>query len=127
MGKEKNFGTKINSNGFSKNPENINRKGRPVSIRQNLKDMLENEGELRVDPENVISVNKDGSVSIKLPKTDAITYKLMDWAINGNGNESIKAIQIMLEQIDGKPNKTIDVNERLEIPLIDITITRWVE
>ena len=36
-----NFGEKINTNGFDKNPNNINKSGRPISFKRTYKEILE--------------------------------------------------------------------------------------
>lgn len=85
------------------------KKGRKISIRNQLKSLLEEDGEIRIDPRQVISVNDDGSVVIKLPKQEMLAMKLYQWALSKKGNDSIKAIQMIMEQIDGKPKQRMDV------------------
>ena len=99
---------KANSNGFSANPQNINRDGRPVSIREQLKDLLEAEGNVTMPANQVVKVNDDGSVILKLPTQMQLAMKLSSWAMSKKGNDSLKAIQMIMEQIDGKPDQKID-------------------
>ena len=99
----KNFGGKENTNGLDKNKQNVNREGRPVSIRNKIKDLLENEGKLTIPPSQIVSINEDGSVTVKVPTQTQIALKLQGWAMSKKGNDSLKAIQMIMEQIDGKP------------------------
>lgn len=92
---------------FDKMPENINREGRPVSIRNQLKDLLEAEGNVTMPANQVVKVNEDGSVVLKLPTQMQLAMKLSSWAMSKRGNDSLKAIQMIMEQIDGKPPQEI--------------------
>lgn len=113
-----NFGDKVNTNGLDKNPNNINREGRPVSIRNQLKRLLEQDGKVTVPASQVDKVNDDGSVTLILPTQDQLAMKLMSWALSKKGVDSLKAIQMVMEQIDGKPKQEIDMTSN------EIKITR---
>ena len=65
-----------NSNGFSKNKSNINKKGRPVSIRTQLKELLLNEGNLTIPSTQIVKVNDDGSIVMKVPTEMQLALKL---------------------------------------------------
>lgn len=73
-----NFGSKRNTNGFDKNPQNINRKGQP-KIRP-LRDMLnaisENHDELIVPLDQCEIDEKKGEVKIKIPSKEKIAISL---------------------------------------------------
>jgi hypothetical protein len=103
----KNFGGKENTNGLDKNKHNVNREGRPASIRNQIKDLLENEGKLTIPPSQIVSINEDGSVTVKVPTQTQIALKLQGWAMSKKGNDSLKAIQMIMEQVDGKPLQEI--------------------
>lgn len=109
-----NFGDKLNTNGFDKNPENINKDGRPVSIREQLKDLLEAEGNVTMPANQVVSINDDGSVTLKLPTQMQLAMKLSSWAMSKKGNDSIKAIKMIMEQIEGKPSQKTEHSIKLE-------------
>lgn len=96
-----------NKTSFDKMPQNINREGRPVSIRTQLKDLLEAEGHVTMPANQVIKINEDGSVILKLPTQMQLAMKLQSWAMSKRGNDSLKAIQMIMEQIDGKPTQEI--------------------
>ena len=97
-----------NTNGFQKNPENINRNGRPVSIKTQLKDILESEGNLTIQANQVIQIKDNGDVIIKVPTQMQMAMKLSSWAMSKKGNDSLKALQMIMEQIDGKPTQPIE-------------------
>ena len=103
-----NFGNKINSSGLDKNPENINRNGRPVSIKAQLKDILESEGNLTIQANQVVQIKDNGDVIIKVPTQMQMAMKLSSWAMSKKGNDSLKALQMIMEQIDGKPTQPIE-------------------
>ena len=97
-----------NTNGFQKNPENINRNGRPVSIKAQLKDILESEGNLTIQANQVVQIKDNGDVVIKVPTQMQMAMKLSSWAMSKKGNDSLKALQMIMEQIDGKPTQPIE-------------------
>ena len=100
---------------FDKMPQNINRKGRPVSIKAQLKDLLQSDGNVTMPASQVIRVNDDGSVVLKLPTEMQLAMKLQSWAMSKKGGDSLKAIQMIMEQIDGKPSQTVEqTNTNLE-------------
>ena len=97
-----------NTNGFQKNPENINRNGRPVSIKTQLKDLLESEGNLTITANQVVQIKDSGDIVIKVPTQMQMAMKLSSWAMSKKGNDSLKALQMIMEQIDGKPTQPIE-------------------
>ena len=116
----KNFGGKENTNGLDKNKHNVNKEGRPASIRNKIKDLLENEGKLTIAPSQIVSINEDGSVTVKVPTQIKIALKLQGWAMSKKGNDSLKAIQMIMEQIDGKPLQ--EVHQETTYKSLDINI-----
>jgi len=111
-----------NTNGFDKNKNNINKEGRPVSIRNQIKDLLENEGNLTIPTSQIVNINEDGSVTVKVPTQTQIALKLQGWAMSKKGNDSLKAIQMIMEQVDGKPLQEIHQEttyKSLDINIID--------
>ncbi len=113
IGKDKNVGkdTRFPHNDPTKG-------GRKPSIRNQLKELLEKEGKIKIDAKQVVSIEDDGSVIIKLPTQMQLAMKLQQWALSKKGNDSIKAIQMIMEQIDGKPKQEIDLENRVtEVPL----------
>lgn len=103
-----NFGNKINTNGFDKNPENINKDGRPISVREDLKRILSGAGTIKIKARDVVSTDSNGDVTITAPQSFLLADQLLKWALSRKGNESLKAIQMIMEQVDGKPKQSID-------------------
>lgn len=107
MGKEDNFGDKINSEGFDKNPENINKQGSKSSIKRKLERLVSKDGFISFERDKCII--EDDFIKIKIPTSEAIAVKLLDWVMSSKGNDSIKAIQLVMDYIDGKATQTVDV------------------
>lgn len=89
--------------------------GQPPSIRRKLRELLKEEGVLRIEKKEVLRINEDGSIDIKVPSQMMLALKLEKWAISNNGNESLKAIQMIMEQVDGKPLQTIETQSKINI------------
>ncbi len=83
--------------------------GRPVSIKAQVKDLLESEGNLTIPANQVVAINQDGSVVMKVPTQMQIAMKLQSWAMSKKGVDSLKAIQMIMEQIDGKAKDSIQI------------------
>lgn len=112
-GEIENFGDKRNTNGFDQNPENINKEGRPISIRQTLRELLEKKGEFFIPKSQIITINDDG-VLVSIPDDMKIALTLQKWAVSKKGYDSLKAIQMIIEHIDGKPNQAIQIDPMSE-------------
>ncbi len=80
--------------------------GRKPSIKNQLSDLLMKDGVLLIPNAQIIEKTAKG-VKIKLPKQEAIAFKLISWAMSNKGGDSIKAIQMIMEQFDGKPNQPL--------------------
>lgn len=93
--------------------------GRPISIRNQVKDLLDTDGNLTIPANQVVAINEDGSVVMKVPTQMQIAMKLQSWAMSKKGGDSLKAIQMIMEQIDGKPKETKDISVNREQPLFD--------
>lgn len=85
------------------------RGGRRPSIRTQIKDLLQAEGDLTIPANQIKKINQDGSVVMKVPTEMQIAMKLQSWAMSRRGSDSLKAIQMIMEQVDGKPDQKIDV------------------
>ena len=82
--------------------------GRKPSIRKQLEELLEKDGKITIPAKQVSKIDEDGNVTIVLPTQMQMAMKLASWAMSNRGQDSIKAIQMIMEQIDGKPKQTID-------------------
>ena len=118
MAKENNFGDKINSNGFDKRPEDATKGGRKPSIRKQLEEMIGDNGNYTIAAHQVLKVNDDGSVLVDIPTANKLTLKLLQWADSKKGSESLKALQMIMEQIDGKPKQEIEQTVIDEKPFV---------
>lgn len=108
-----NLGEKANTNGFDKRPEDATKGGRKPSIKKQLEELLESEGQIRIESRDVISIGEDGSVILKLPTQMQLAMKLSSWAMSKRGNDSLKAIQMIMEQVDGKGVQPIDIGPNM--------------
>jgi len=88
--------------------------GRKPSIRKQLSELLEKDGKITIPTKQIAKLNDDGSVTIILPTQMQMAMKLVSWAMQNKGSESLKAIQMIMEQIDGKPKQEIDVSGSLD-------------
>ena len=100
IGKETRFGAP-NGNDNTKG-------GKRPSIRNQLIALMEQEGRLKIPKSQILSIEKDGSIVIKLPKQEQIAMKLVQWSLTNKGLDSLKAIQMITEHIDGKPKQEIE-------------------
>ena len=88
--------------------------GRKPSIRKQLSELLEKDGQITIPAKQIAKVNDDGGVTIILPTQMQMAMKLVSWAMQNKGSESLKAIQMIMEQIDGKPKQEIGVSGSLD-------------
>jgi len=95
--------------GFDNFPENINKNGRPISIRNQLKELLNSNGETTIPKEGVIKINEDGSIVIKLPTASQIAFKLSEIATTGKNIATLKAIEILIKQTESSITKKVKV------------------
>ncbi len=110
MGKESHFGDKINTEGFSKNPQNINKNGAPVSIRREVKEILLANGEISIPKKDLVSETTDSYI-FKVPTQEVLASKLISIAI-GKGAKSFDAIKLLLETFDGKAKQHHDITTK---------------
>lgn len=83
--------------------------GRKPSIRKQLQELLDNDGEVIVSAKDVIKINDNGDVVIKIPTEMKLAMKLFKMATKGNNHTTLKAMQMIMEQIDGKPKQSMDI------------------
>jgi len=83
--------------------------GRNPSIRKQLKELLASDGVIIIPKDQIVSVNEDGSVAMKVPTEYQLALKLKSIAMGKNTHtNTLKAIQIIMEQVDGKPTQAIE-------------------
>lgn len=117
-----NFKGKQNSNGFAKNSQNINYKGPPISIKNQLKEILKANGKLTIKAKDVVRTEKNGDVIIKVCTEMKIALRLTEIAMGKADSTTIKAIQIILDRFDGMPRQTIEFDTQDIKPLVTIRL-----
>lgn len=114
----------VNTQGFDKHPKNINKLGKPISIKNEIKEILTSKGSIIIPKDDIIETLEDGSIKVNMPTVNAIALKLTQWAMSKKGNDSIKAIQMIWEHIEGKPmqrtEQKINLNTGLKISVDNI-------
>lgn len=102
--------------GFDKNPQNINRNGRPkkVSIRGELEKLLTKDGILTITGKDIVEIGIDDSkeqfVRVKIPTQEALALKMLSIAKGSNTHSNtLRAIIHINEQFDGKSPQTIEM------------------
>ena len=76
-GGHKNIKGSDNKRGFQVHPENINRKGQPLSIKTRLKALMKEGGKIRIPVDEVELIElEDGDVyEIQIPDFDAFVFR----------------------------------------------------
>ena len=98
-----------------------NPKGAPISIRNQIREILAMDGKMNIKPEHVIKKNDDGSVDIIMPKKDMVAMKVMQLAMTGSGSTTIRALQLIIEHLEGKPHQSTSVD--LNQPINQMSLT----
>ena len=116
MGKEERFGDKINTQGFDKNPENINKEGRKKKIYTILKDKGFSADDIKTafgeiswyDEEELIDVrnDKDKPIIIRI-----IANQLAKALTKSDWNK----IREIIEHLIGKPNQPLEHTGEINI------------
>lgn len=111
----KNFGDKQTSEGFNKNPENINKKGRPKRLVSHINDELKAEGFEPVTQGQVrdayltiinLPFNKIKAMATTESENFPALYKLV--AKQMIGKRSLEMLDKLLDRAIGKPTQSID-------------------
>lgn len=119
-GGNKNIRPEDNTNGFQKNPQNINKNGRPYSIDKRIKELLTKEGEYIIKKGSILEILDNGDIKVILPTSEQISMLLFNIAIKGK-NDSLKAIQMIIERMDGKPLQKVE-QENINKPGLTINV-----
>ena len=96
---------------FDKKPESINKKGRPPSIRKQVRQFLAADGSINIPLKDVITFVHDvydsegkliapGYVKIKLPKSEALVTKLFSLAMSGRNATAVRAFEVIQKLSD---------------------------
>ncbi len=100
-----------NTNGFQKHPENIVKrdgKGRPISVKTMLKDLMKQDGEIKIDRRNIVRETTTHLI-VKIPTLDAVAMRLLSMAMS-SGSTGFQAIKLIVEYLDGKPVQPISAD-----------------
>ena len=103
---------KANTKGFKQNPHNA---GRSRSFANQLKDAIDEEGGIRFKPDAIKSYHPKTGVVIKIPTTDALVTRLISLAMSSDKKTSIKALEMIIDRIEGKPRQQLAF-EQVVIP-----------
>ena len=115
MDKLDNFKGKRNSNGLARNPQNINKSGRPASLKAQLQKQLDGNGSVFIPTKRILETSKKG-ITIQTTTTEQLASKLVSWALSRNGNHSLKALQLiagLLEGFDVEGLRKIEYNQTI--------------
>lgn len=113
-GKETNKGK-----GFENNPENINRKGQPLSIKTRLKSLMKEGGKIRIPVDEVELIElEDGDVyEIQIPDFDAFVFRFLQLMLSSNDKVAFDALKHYWEQDDGKAKQSVEHSGEIVAPV----------
>jgi len=100
------------TNGFDKNPQNINREGRKPSLKKQLEKVALSDGWLTFDIKDVQIL--EDKIKVKVPKEEAMALKMFQIAMGKNPNAAMNAIKLYLETFDGKANQNIRIKSEYD-------------
>ncbi len=112
---KENFGDKQNTSGFKKNPQNINRTGRPKKLVGFINDELEAEGYDPVKPEHIkqaylticnLPYSRIKDMASNRKEDIPILYALV--AKEMLGNRGMEMLDKLLDRAVGKPTQPLD-------------------
>ena len=119
MGKEEKFGENINTNGLDKNPQNINKEGRPKKIYTIIKEMGYSADDIKTafNELGFYQINQLDKVSNDDTKPIIVRIVAKQFKLaydDGNWNK----IKEILEHVIGKPVQPIELPKEINIPPI---------
>lgn len=100
-----------NNEGNTFTSENQPTNKRSPSIKKQLKELALHDGKITYSSSDVIEVHDDGSVTVAVSTEEMIANKLYQMANDGKPSDSLKAIQLIMNYIDGKPKETLELND----------------
>lgn len=94
-GGHKNIKGTDNKRGFQVHPENINRKGQPLSIKTRLKALMKEGGKIRIPVDEVELIElEDGDVyEIQIPDFDAFVFRYLQLMLSSNDKVAFDALK----------------------------------
>jgi hypothetical protein len=118
MGKENNFGSKINSNGFDKNPQNTNKNGRPLRIYSILKKLNYGKDDIIAIFKEIPFYNKEELKNLVKKKDTPLIILAVAKSLEKSINQGdFKAIKEIIEHLIGKPMQEIkqEINQNINL------------
>lgn len=107
MGKIENFGTKRNTKGFDKLPQNINKNGalKPISkILKELGEAKEIHYNIKIIDMNGQKDVREGEINSRSTLNEVIAIMLFQKALEGD----LKAISEIMDRTEGKPKQVVE-------------------
>lgn len=90
--------------------------GRKPSIKNQLKELLLLDGKMEIKKKDIIETTSEGNVIIRLPSEISLALKMQKIAM-GSSSNNLKAIQIIMEQLDGKPKQSFEFDTTEVLPI----------
>jgi len=118
-GGHKNIKGSDNKRGFQVHPENINRKGQPLSIKTRLKALMKEGGKIRIPVDEVELIElEDGDVyEIQIPDFDAFVFRYLQLMLSSNDKVAFDALKHYWEQDDGKAKQSVEHSGEIVTPV----------
>ena len=118
-GGHKNIKGTDNKRGFQVHPENINRKGQPLSIKTRLKALMKEGGKIRIPVDEVELIElEDGDVyEIQIPDFDAFVFRYLQLMLSSNDKVAFDALKHYWEQHDGKAKQSVEHSGEIVAPV----------
>ncbi|HRB54625.1 MAG TPA: hypothetical protein PLD87_13185, partial [Bacteroidia bacterium] len=106
--------------GFDKNPQNINRKGQPLSVNKRIDQMLkEGNGIIRIHEDKVKVVeNEEGRFyEIEMPEFDAVCMKYISIMLGSDNKDASKLLMHYIDHRDGRAKQSVEHSGEIVAPV----------
>lgn len=97
-------------------------KGRGPSLKNELRKLLDKQGKITFDAKDIVKTYEDGTVEIRVPEREALMLRLVQIA-KGRTSNNIRAIQMIMEHLEGKPTQLFEFMEYENVPTIFVDAT----
>lgn len=117
-----NFKGKENTNGLDKNPDHINKEGRPPSFKTLYKELINEDSEAviwsSIEPEEKQDANGNTLYGFRLTRLEKLLARLDQLASGTNDRVALDAIKFLWEQLDGKSTMKLEMDK---VPVFHVT------
>lgn len=108
------FGNKINTKGFDKNPNNINRKGRPRRLVSSIIQDLKEKGIVQVKAIDIVEAfemlfNLESKEIAEIANNDSNPYFIRRVAKEMLSGKGFDIIERMIDRVHGKPKQATEI------------------